>query len=394
MNRPIHVCLMTSAHPVDDVRLREKVVASLLASGFRVTWVGPDYRYVAAESNAAFAARKFEYRLYPPPAGRLARLVGRRLRATAAAVPDVDVYFAPEPDSARSAVTLARRKRVKVIFDIHELYDQSHVQNWAPPFARPFAGWLVRRLISRTCARCDLVTGVSEGVLAPYRQSSRQSILVRNCAPLWFAGDSPVEVCALDKKVFRIMHGKSTAYNGTSALLRGIALCLERVPDLRVVLFKWFDRNPATASGELDTEITSLGVEDAIELRQPVTMQEMPSVLRTCDVGTIAHGRLLEAGTQPNRLYEYMAVGLPIVAPSYDKGIAPVIESEGCGLLADFEDPRSIANAIVYLRDNPEVCRELGRRGRDAFLARHNWEAEVRPLIDTIRDWFPGRGGE
>jgi glycosyltransferase involved in cell wall biosynthesis len=86
-----------------------------------------------------------------------------------------------------------------------------------------------------------------------------------------------------------------------------------------------------------------------------------------------------------------MAVGLPVLAPSYDKGIAPVIKTEKCGMLADFENPESIAEAINHLRDNPEVCREMGRRGREAFLARHNWEGEVQPLLDRIRSWVQDR---
>lgn len=374
---------------MDDVRLKEKLVTTFLASGFRVTWVGPDYRYVAATASSS-SGQSCEYRLYPPPRGRVARLLGRDLARTAAQVEDVDVYFAPEPDSARVAAALGAKKSAKVIFDIHELYHQAHVQNWAPRFARPFASWLVKRLIANTCAKCDLVCGVSEGVLALYREAARDSMILRNCAPIWFAGDSGIDDSA-DDGTFRIMHGKATTYNGTSTLLRGVALAMRRVRNVRVVVYEWFDREPIAAKADLTSQIAAFGLQTAVELRAPVTMREMPSVLRTCDLGTIAHGRFLEAGTQPNRLYEYMAVGLPILAPSYDKGIAPVIEAERCGMAVDFEDPENIAQAIIYLCDNPEERREMGRRGREAFLARHNWETEVRPLLNRIRSWFPER---
>jgi glycosyltransferase involved in cell wall biosynthesis len=390
VKRPLHICLLTSAHPVDDVRLKEKLVSTFLSNGFRVTWVGPDHRYVPATAGAR-SGQVCEYALYPPPRSRIGRLFGRELARTAAHVKDVDIYFAPEPDSARAAVNLAQKRGAKVVFDIHELYHQSHIQNWGPRFTRPFTRWLVRRLIAKTCARCDLVIGVSEGVLAPYREAARDSVIVRNCAPVWFAGDVAVDEGSHNGDIFRIMHGKSTAYNGTSTLLRGVAGAMRRVRDVRVVVFEWFDREPVGAKNELTSQIETLGLQSAVELRAPVTMREMPSVLRTCDVGTIAHGRFLEAGTQPNRLYEYMAVGLPVLAPSYDKGIAPVVESERCGMVADFEDPESIADAIVYLRDNPDARHAMGRRGREAFLARHNWETEVRPLLSRLLSWFPER---
>ena len=67
--------------------------------------------------------------------------------------------------------------------------------------------------------------------------------------------------------------------------------------------------------------------------------------------------------------------------------IAKIIESEQCGILVDFEDPADIARAIMHLWKNPQICREMGQRAREAFLTRHNWEAEVRPVIDCIKKW-------
>jgi glycosyltransferase involved in cell wall biosynthesis len=86
-----------------------------------------------------------------------------------------------------------------------------------------------------------------------------------------------------------------------------------------------------------------------------------------------------------------MAVGLPIIAPSYAVEIAKIIEAEGCGLLADFEDPASVAEAILKLHRNPNLCRQMGQRAREAFEGRYNWEVELRPLLDRIISWFPDK---
>jgi glycosyltransferase involved in cell wall biosynthesis len=131
------------------------------------------------------------------------------------------------------------------------------------------------------------------------------------------------------------------------------------------------------------------GVDGSLDLRPGVPMQQMPDVLRACDAGLIAYGRDLGVDSLPNRLFEYMAAGIPIIAPFYAAEIARVVEGEQCGLLADFENPASVADAIVMLRSNPEMCRAMGRRARSAFLARHNWEVEVAPLLEAIRGWFP-----
>lgn len=120
-------------------------------------------------------------------------------------------------------------------------------------------------------------------------------------------------------------------------------------------------------------------------------MRKMPEILESCDVGMIAYGRDLGQDSLPNRVFEYMAAGIPIIAPCYSTAIAKIIDTEACGLLADFEDPSSIAAAIVRLYRDPDASRAMGRRGRDAFLQRHNWEVEVRPMIERILGWFPDR---
>jgi glycosyltransferase involved in cell wall biosynthesis len=98
----------------------------------------------------------------------------------------------------------------------------------------------------------------------------------------------------------------------------------------------------------------------------------------------IAYGRELGAGSLPNRLFEYMASGLAVIAPQYAREIADIVESEQCGILVDFEDPEDVARAISFLSENRDQCRAMGARGRRAFESRFNWEDEVEPFLDKI----------
>jgi glycosyltransferase involved in cell wall biosynthesis len=139
---------------------------------------------------------------------------------------------------------------------------------------------------------------------------------------------------------------------------------------------------------EFRKHVASLNIQDVVDLREGVPMQEMPGILRSCDAGLIAYDRKLGADSLPNKLFEYMAAGLPTIAPEYSPEIRRILETEKCGVTADFENPSSVADAIVRIRQNPEECREMGRRAREAFNKRHNWEYEVRPLLDRIRDWY------
>jgi glycosyltransferase involved in cell wall biosynthesis len=168
-----------------------------------------------------------------------------------------------------------------------------------------------------------------------------------------------------------------------------MGLAAGKTPDLRLVLFDVFDNARAAAWTREDYHalIKQTGTSAMVNLRSLVPHSEMPGILRACDAGIIAYNRQWGIASLPNRLFEYMAAGLPVIVPDYAREIRPIVEHERCGLLVDCEKPEAIAEAILYLRKNPQEARAMGRRGREGFIARHNWQVEVEPLLGRIRDW-------
>jgi glycosyltransferase involved in cell wall biosynthesis len=387
--RPIHICIVTTAHPIDDVRVNHKFARAFRGAGFRVTWVGPGHAFF---DRSDYNPAGIEFHLCPPNRGRLDRLkAGRCVRRLASGLEPADVYYAPEPDSADVAVRLARRHGAKVIFDVHEVFHGALLDRLLMGWRVPPVRRLVRRRVARTCAACSLVVGVSDHVLRPYVDGSTRSMVVRSCAPSWFASGEPADVCGDERTTFTLMHGKCAGNRGTSMVLAAVEHARRTVPSLRVVMFTNGRPETDAEAQALASRARERGMDGALDLRAGVPMQQMPDVLRSCDAGLIAYGRDLGVDSLPNRLFEYMAAGIPIIAPSYASEIARIIEAEQCGLLADFEDSVSIGEAIARLSGDPGLCREMGRRARSAFLARHNWEVEVTPLLQAIRDWFPGK---
>jgi glycosyltransferase involved in cell wall biosynthesis len=84
--------------------------------------------------------------------------------------------------------------------------------------------------------------------------------------------------------------------------------------------------------------------------------------------------------SQPVKLFEYMAAGIPVIASDFPlwRGI---IDSVRCGILVDPYDPAAIANAINYLLTHDEEAEEMGRRGRLAVEQRFNWKIEEQKLL-------------
>lgn len=386
MKRKIHVCILTTAHPLDDVRVSNKIAQTLREEGFNVTWVGPEYAYFDHENYNRYG---LEYQLYPTGKTKLDRIFsGRRAYESALKVQDVDVYYSPEPDSAEVAIRLAQRNGAKVIFDVHEVYHDVMLSRWLKGWAFRLLRPVAKKRIERTCSRCDLVVGVSKAVLEPYSNAKVDQMIVRSCAPSWFAKDPPSDVCGIGRHGLTLMHGKSTLGRGTTTVLEALSLARKRVNGLQAIMFDTFiEGAEGFGSSHFHQLLQDMNVEDCIDFRKPVPMQEMPAILQSCDVGLISYNRELGLESLPNKLFEYMATGLAILAPSYSPEIVHIIEQEKCGILVDFEEPQAISDAIIYLLQHPDECREMGRRAREAFIKRHNWQAEVRPMIERINEW-------
>src|SRR5262249_55619532 len=153
----------------------------------------------------------------------------------------------------------------------------------------------------------------------------------------------------------------------------------------RVVLFKTFNSKEGFGYAEVMGEAQRSGVVDSIEWHDPVPFQRMSGILSECDAGLIAYNRELGVNCMPNRIFEYMALGLPSICPSYAVEIKSIIAETGCGITADTESPDDFGNAIASLAKDPVAARRMGAMGRDSFTKKYNIETELAPFVEWIQ---------
>lgn len=378
-----HICVVTSAHPLDDVRVNSKIAASFLERGFKVSWVGPAISFYA---DVVDRDNRISYFLTPPLRSRFDRVMSALAVARKArGVDDVDWYYSPDPDAAAAAVKLARGSTARVLFDIHEVFHGAPIDRWLWGRRASLVRDYVHHRITRTAQRSDLVMGVSESVLRPYTHPGQPRVVVRNCAPRWF-GDviRPEGQDRKERGVTTFMHGKALPNNGSYVVVNALArLGTERTRS-RVILFPSAGPAARPFSPEVGARIEEIGVADAVWLHEAVTHERMPNVMAQCDVGMIAYGRDLGKDSLPNRLFEYMASGVAILAPRYAVEIKRIIDAERIGLTVDFEQPGEIAAAMRWFIEHPDETRAMGVRARNAFLKRHNWDLEFDGLADAM----------
>jgi glycosyltransferase involved in cell wall biosynthesis len=86
--------------------------------------------------------------------------------------------------------------------------------------------------------------------------------------------------------------------------------------------------------------------------------------------------------TLPNKLFEAMMCGIPIVTNIATE----TVNETQCGIIVDYNDAEQIKSAIINLRDKPPLRKWLGDNGRKAFLEKYSWRVMEEKLYKVYEN--------
>jgi glycosyltransferase involved in cell wall biosynthesis len=137
---------------------------------------------------------------------------------------------------------------------------------------------------------------------------------------------------------------------------------------------------------------------DGVTFTGPVAHDAMPALLAAADVGVApfdvsAHPPLaLAFFWSPLKVFEYMASGLPVVAPAID-GMRRIVGDGREGVLYDPSNPAALADALVQLADGG-ARRRLGDAARARAVAEFSWAGHCARLAEAMEQALARRGRE
>jgi glycosyltransferase involved in cell wall biosynthesis len=117
----------------------------------------------------------------------------------------------------------------------------------------------------------------------------------------------------------------------------------------------------------------------------PVSKADVPGALQAFDACYVGYHRspLYRFGISPNKLFDYMAAGRPVILAAAAAN-DPVGEG-GCGITVPPDDPPALADAFRQLRDMPTQERDrLGANGRAFVQREHSYAALARRFASVI----------
>lgn len=125
----------------------------------------------------------------------------------------------------------------------------------------------------------------------------------------------------------------------------------------------------------LEKLVRELGMTDDVIFTGQVPHSEVPHFIAAADIGVSPVPPLsFYKVSSPIKMFEYMAMGKPVVANEGILEHKKVIEQSGGGILVPFTS-EAFANAIIESLNNPEMAGEMGKRGYEWVVNNRSYQA-------------------
>ncbi|MDT7856222.1 glycosyltransferase family 4 protein [Rubrivirga sp. S365] len=314
----------------------------------------------------------------PWPAGRGPAFfwrADRAVRRLAGRTPAA-LYLASDLYVLPALAAAARRHGGRLVYDSRELYAALDSSAGRPHVA---AAW--QAVEGRFIGRADAVLTVGDQIadrLAEAYGIARPTVLYNAPAPPPPDGEGGADRARAGRDALRARLGLPddgrvvVLYQGLLRAGRGLPALVEaarRVDGVRLVVI---------GEGELWDDLARLGAPlgDRFRLHPFVPPDALAALTPGADLGACLIEPLTESLrlSLPNKLFEYLAAGVPVIASPLPE-IRRVVE-RGVGVLADPADPAAVAAAL--------------RRALDAD-ARESWAGRTTEALAPYA-WDRGRG--
>jgi glycosyltransferase involved in cell wall biosynthesis len=375
IDQKIKICHLTSVHRATDTRIFYKECRSL-AKVYDVTLIALSEKSYEKDGVKIIALRKYQnrfLRFWITDFILLVKAIGQR----------ANVYHFHDPELIVAGLAL-RLTGKKVIYDVHEdVVSDLDEKKWLPLKRLAKAGYYLLELIAFRFSFYFVLA--EKSYEKKYLCHPSQYIVVQN-----FVSVKDFKFSNLHYK----SDSKTIAFVGFLSARRGLAYIIEALHILKGKGLVINLRCVGTINPELldilnKSEFYS-EIKDQVEFRGYIPFPESIYAVRDCLAGLALPENLPNHyGSYPTKMFEYMAIGLPVISSDFEL-YKDVVDTYECGITVNPEDSVAIANAIEFLILNPEKASSYSDNAKEAV---HNfdWKMEEEKLLDFYEKIIDGK---
>lgn len=360
--RNIKVCHFTSVHPVYDTRIFLKECSSLAMAGYETF-------LVATGCNGTV---KNGVRIKGVPClngGRFKRFISTAWRTYKLAKSiDADIYHFHDPELLPYGLLLKKHGK-KVIYDVHEdVPEDILIKDWMPKLIRRLVAICFEVFENWASKRMNYVIAATPSIYDRFLQIGSSVENINNY---------PIINELLLPRIENKKKIKAVCYVGAIDERRGIVEMVEAISRAKTSLM---------LAGEFSTislreKVVKMSGWPRVKELGRLSRPEVAQLLSESAAGlVIFHPGPNYTNSQPNKMFEYMSAGLPIIVSNFSRW-KEFVEKNKCGICVNPSDANEIANAIRWIINHPDEARIMGENGRKAVMEKYNWESESKKML-------------
>jgi hypothetical protein len=381
-NVTYRIAILTTAHSALDDRIFYKQAISLAQSGFAVT-------LFAQAGDEAVARQTCERHgiayVALTPNGRPKRWV-QLARELHAHRNDFDAWHFHDPELLPQLIVWRAlfAPRVQLVYDVHEDMPKVALSwRWMPARLRKPAAWLVYGVEAWGMRQCNLLVTVTDVIGQRAGRSAKHVVVVRNYPTPRELPPAAHQSTANNGRLRAIYCGGLYRKRGIGDLVEAMNLLSDLPLDL--ILLGPFDDE------DFEAEVRQSARDNAnIKILGAMAFEAVWPQLQASHIGLMSYWATpayLEA--IPIKLFEYMQVGLPVVATDLPPSRV-VMDDANCGLLVPPQRPDLMAQAIRVLVLDPAMRQRMGLAGQQAIAQKYAWQFEFQKLQAAYSEMAAG----
>jgi len=358
------ICMLTSTHRALDSRIFYKEAKTLLNEGNSIVIIAyyPNREIIDEIKIIPLSLPKSMFE-------RMTKVVWEVFKL--AVKEDADIYHFHDAELIFIGLLLKLYGK-KVIYDVHEDFPGVVMcKNWIPFWIRPIVSKLTKLTEKIAAIGFDGIITATFGIAKSFPK--KKTITIQNfpiISEFQFQEVKPYKL----RDPLIIYIGAINITRGLREMVKAISLIPSNLKARLIIA-------GAFSSKIIEDEVCKIKKCKRVKYIGWQSRERITILLRNVKVGlVIFYPMPNQIESQPIKLYEYMAAGIPIIVSNFPLW-RKIIEDIGCGILVDPLKPTDIANAISWLLGHPDQAEAMGKRGQEAVKVKYNWGIEAKKLI-------------
>lgn len=296
--------------------------------------------------------------------------------------PDVVYGSSPHLFAGLAAYTLSQRWRVPFVLEIRDLWPQVLVDMGQLKATSPVYRALEKLesfLYSKADAIVVLASGTADYLVARGIPEDKILLIPNAADPEDFVVDA-------SREELRARYGfvrKTFVYAGAHGPANGLNLLLNGAADTGDADFDVVLVGEGVAKDDLIVQAKNLGLTN-VRFCDPIPKSEIPELLAASDVGlhVLADVPLFRYGVSPNKVFDYMAAGLPVLTNTPGV-VGDLVSSAEAGVVVS---PSNIADGLREMSALSATDLEsLGAAGK-RFMSEQHSRSQMAERLQLLLD--------